>query len=55
VIFVPGDPFYVGRHQANTLRLNFSCADETTIHSGIQRLGKAINQMIEYRTSGQGI
>ncbi len=52
VIFVPGDPFYVGRHQTNTLRLNFSCADENTIHSGIQRLGKAINQMLECRTSG---
>jgi 2-aminoadipate transaminase len=52
VIFVPGDPFYVGRHQTNTLRLNFSCADENTIHSCIQRLGKAINQMLKCRTSG---
>ena len=28
VIFVPGDPFYINRKETNTMRLNFSCADE---------------------------
>ncbi|MBN1188473.1 MAG: PLP-dependent aminotransferase family protein [Dehalococcoidales bacterium] len=46
VIFVPGDPFYVGRQDTNTMRLNFSCSDEETIKTGIQRLGKAINEML---------
>ena len=41
VIFVPGDPFYVNKTRVNTLRLNFSCVDEKTIGTGIERLGKA--------------
>ncbi len=28
VAFVPGDPFYVGKSNVNTLRLNYSCSDE---------------------------
>jgi 2-aminoadipate transaminase len=47
VIFVPGDPFYVNRHETNTLRLNFSCVDEETIRIGIERLGKAIKTLLE--------
>ncbi len=46
VIFVPGDPFYVGRKETNTLRLNFSCSDEETIKTGIKRLGKAIKELV---------
>ncbi len=42
VIFVPGDPFYINRKNANTLRLNFSCVDSETINTGIKRLGEAI-------------
>jgi len=42
VIFVPGDPFYIGRKNVNTLRLNFSCTDIATTQKGIERLGEAI-------------
>lgn len=45
VIFVPGDPFYVNKNVAPTMRLNFSCADEETIELGISRLGSAIKQL----------
>lgn len=48
VIFVPGDPFYINRQKTNTLRLNFSCVDEETIHRGIKSLGKAIEQLLEH-------
>ncbi len=47
VIFVPGDPFYVNRRETNTLRLNFSCMDEQTIHTGIKRLGTAIKKLLK--------
>jgi len=47
VVFVPGDPFYVNRTGTNTLRLNFSCVDEDTIAIGIQRLGHAIEKLME--------
>ena len=46
VIFVPGDPFYVGRSETNTMRLNFSCADEETIRKGVKRLGAAISRLL---------
>lgn len=42
VIFVPGDPFYIGKTHVNTLRLNFSCATEAEIGEGIRRLGEAM-------------
>jgi 2-aminoadipate transaminase len=42
VAFVPGDPFYVGRSDVSTMRLNFSCVDEATIHKGIAILGKVL-------------
>ncbi|MCK5174818.1 MAG: PLP-dependent aminotransferase family protein [Planctomycetes bacterium] len=45
VVFVPGDPFYVNRTRTNDLRLNFSCVDEETIVTGIQRLGNAIGKI----------
>jgi 2-aminoadipate transaminase len=47
VIFVPGDPFYVNKTRTNTLRLNFSCVDEETIEIGIDRLGKAIRELLQ--------
>jgi 2-aminoadipate transaminase len=50
VIFVPGDPFYIGRNETNTLRLNFSCADEETIKTGMKRLGKAVKELMGSRT-----
>ena len=45
VAFVPGTPFYVGRTDTNTLRLNFSCSDEPTIFEGIKRLGASIREL----------
>ena len=45
VAFVPGDPFYVGKSNVNTLRLNFSCSDENTIKEGIKRLSVCIKQL----------
>ncbi len=47
VIFVPGDPFYVNRRDTNTMRLNFSCMDEAMIRTGVQRLGKAVQKLLE--------
>jgi 2-aminoadipate transaminase len=46
VIFVPGDQCFVNRLVNNTLRLNFTCADEATIWTGIERLGNSINKML---------
>lgn len=45
VAFVPGDPFYVDEENVNTLRLNYSCENETTIEEGIRRLAKAISSL----------
>jgi 2-aminoadipate transaminase len=42
VAFVPGHPFYIGKDYTNTLRLNFSSADEATIDMGIKRLASAL-------------
>jgi 2-aminoadipate transaminase len=47
VVFVPGDPFYVDGRRSNALRLNFSCSDENTIDTGMRRLGRAINRLLE--------
>lgn len=46
VAFVPGDPFYVAEKNINTMRLNYSCADTSTIRNGIERLGKILKTMI---------
>jgi 2-aminoadipate transaminase len=46
VAFVPGAPFYVGREDTNTLRLNFSCVDETTIEEGVERLAGALEELL---------
>lgn len=50
VVFVPGDPFYVRGTGHNTMRLNFSCADEDTIALGIERLGSAIRKLMDTTT-----
>lgn len=47
VAFVPGSPFYVDRLETDTLRLNFSCVDEETIGIGMQRLGRAVEKLLE--------
>ncbi len=46
VIFVPGDPFYINKKRTQTMRLNFSCVDERTIETGINRLGAAIRELL---------
>ncbi len=45
VVFVPSAPFYVEGRSNNAMRLNFSCADEPTIETGIRRLGNAIRRI----------
>ena len=47
VAFVPGRPFYVDGSGENTLRLNFSNADEVRIEEGISRLGRAIEAFVK--------
>ncbi len=43
VAFVPGNPFYVDTTKdVNTLRLNYTNADEKTIEEGIKRLSQAL-------------
>ena len=42
VAFVPGRAFYADGTGANTLRLNFSRADETRIGEGMARLGRLL-------------
>lgn len=46
VVFVPGDPFYLGRERVSTLRLNFSCVDEKTIDRGIAVLGEVLRSAL---------
>lgn len=38
VAFVPGDPFYTGKTNVNTLRLNYTNSTPEVIEEGIQRL-----------------
>ena len=47
VVFVPGDSFYINKSEANTMRLNFTCANEETIREGIRRLGGAIGRLLK--------
>lgn len=47
VAFVPGRPFYVDGSGENTLRLNFSNADEARIEEGIKRLGLSIDSFLK--------
>ena len=45
VAFVPGHPFYVNPDKVNTLRLNYTNADEETIKTGIKRLATALGEI----------
>ena len=45
VAFVPGDPFYIGIENANTMRLNYTNADCETIEEGIHRLGELLKEL----------
>lgn len=45
VAFVPGEPFYTRETRSSTLRLNFSCVDETVINDGIGRLAEALHSL----------
>ncbi len=45
VAFVPGHPFYINPKTVNTLRLNYTNADSTTIKTGIKRLAEALNEV----------
>ena len=47
VAIVPGNPFYIGKEDTSTCRLNFSCVDEATIEEGIMRLSNAIKTMLK--------
>ena len=44
--FVPGRAFFADGSGGNTLRLSFSCADESEIEDGMQRLGRAIRTQV---------
>lgn len=46
VAFVPGDPFYIGIENANTMRLNYTNADCETITEGIHRLGDLLKELL---------
>lgn len=45
VAFVPGHPFYVNPENVNTLRLNYTNANEETIKTGIKRLAQALTEV----------
>lgn len=47
VVFVPGDPFYVGKTRVPAMRINFSCVDEPAIATGITRLAEAMRRMMD--------
>ncbi len=47
VLFVPGDPFYIGKKDSNTMRLNFTCSNEEEIRVGIERLGNAMKKLLK--------
>ncbi len=46
VAFVPGRAFFADGSNGNTLRLSFSCADEDTINTGINRLGQLLQSVV---------
>lgn len=47
VAFVPGDPFFAGKPQQGTFRLNYSNMQEDQIEVGLKRLGEALSQALE--------
>ena len=42
VAFVPGDPFYVDKHDVNTFRLNYTNSTDEMISDGIKRLASVL-------------
>jgi 2-aminoadipate transaminase len=50
VAFVPGEPFYSDGSGQNTMRLNFSNADEKTIEIGMGRLAGCLKDYIEKKS-----
>jgi len=42
VAFVPGVPFYIGKKDSHTLRLNFSCSSPDEIKVGIKRIAETM-------------
>jgi 2-aminoadipate transaminase len=51
VAFVPGDPFFASADHGRHMRLNFSNADPEHIREGIRRLARAVQSVMERRTS----
>jgi 2-aminoadipate transaminase len=51
VAYVPGAPFYVDGGGLNTMRLNFSNADEPDIEEGIRRLGTCLDEYLKKNNS----
>ena len=49
VAFVPGDPFYVGKSDVNTFRLNYTNSTDEVIREGIKRLGEVIKEAMATR------
>jgi 2-aminoadipate transaminase len=47
VAFVPGAPFFPGGGGQNTIRLNFSNANEAQITEGIARLGRVVTRALD--------
>ena len=47
VAFVPGDPFFAGKPQPGTFRLNYSNMQEDQIEVGLKLLGEALSQALE--------
>ena len=46
VAFVPGNPFYIEQNKdVNTLRLNYTNADNETIKEGIKRLAQSLDEI----------
>jgi 2-aminoadipate transaminase len=45
VAFVPGVPFYIGKTDSNSMRLNFSCSNPNEIKEGIERLASCIAEL----------
>lgn len=46
VAFVPGDPFYAGKPEPGTFRLNYSNMNEEKIPEGLKRLGDALKAYV---------
>lgn len=45
VAFVPGNPFYAGEPETNTMRINFSHSSIEAIERGIRRIGESIRKV----------